>query len=200
MSFFTLPGSKKTIYHFVTLEWRDNDTLQYLSKSVHEKDNLSNCDSWSCDLFLINSVVHDSLRKDMRNYALRSVETCWLPTFHDIVRLFSLDVALFLFQKISPQSYIRPNEHVNVTKTTINRLSPDSYEHFQGFYRVEHRFALHVPSFQAVYIGMERVFYPKSLAKQMNVLRMIYGWVGVCHELDGTLGIAWMTCWCWKVI
>ena len=38
-----------------------------------------------------------------QNYVL-SVETCWLPTFHDIVRLFSFDVALFLFQNISPQS------------------------------------------------------------------------------------------------
>jgi hypothetical protein len=45
---------------------------------------------------------------------------------------------------------------------------------FQGFCGVENRFALHVSGFQAVYIGMERLFHPKSLAKQMNVLRMTF--------------------------
>jgi hypothetical protein len=45
----------------------------------------------------------------------------------------------------------------------------DSQANLQEFCGIENRFALHVPRFQTVCIGMERMFYPKSFAKQMNV-------------------------------
>ena len=76
----------------------------------------------------------------------------------------------------------------------------DSQENFQGFYRVENCFALHLSVFIPFYIRRRRLFHPKSLAKQMNVLRMICRWTGVCHVSDSTMKATWTTCWRWKLI
>ena len=76
----------------------------------------------------------------------------------------------------------------------------DSQENFQGFYRVENCFALHLSVFIPFYIRRRRMFHPKSFAKQMNVLRMICRWTGVCHVPDSTTRATWTTCWRWKLI
>ena len=76
----------------------------------------------------------------------------------------------------------------------------DSQENFQGFYRVENCFALHLSVFIPFYIRRRRMFHPKSFAKQMNVLRMICRWTGVCHVSDSTTRATWTTYWRWKLI
>jgi len=48
--------------------------------------------------------------------------------------------------------------------------------------------------FQAVYFGMERMIYPKSLAKQMNVFENGFRRVEVCRESDGTPATSRMVC------
>ena len=51
------------IVSWVCLKW---SLYLFFFGAFDEKDHLSNCDSWCSDLFLINSIVHGSLRIDIK--------------------------------------------------------------------------------------------------------------------------------------
>jgi len=74
---YDLLAIRRTSIHFLILSEQKNNIschdgcVQKCLKrcffgAFDEKDNLSTCDSWCNDLFLISSVVHDSLRIDIK--------------------------------------------------------------------------------------------------------------------------------------
>ena len=127
-------GNSSNIYSFLILSEQKNNihVMMGLQKCLKrcffgafdEKDNLSTCDSWCNDLFLINSVVHDSPRIDNK-----TTFSVWKRVDCQHFRI------LYVYFRSTSHTFLIPENFtaiINMTQRTCSRPQ----NHYQPAIRV----------------------------------------------------------------